>query len=88
MSSLLSKASSALSQELHTGAVNAAEPFAAHDEASKMKMLPVEQLCNSLGCRILGVSLPYRHTPAQPDCCWAELGVAVWQVELLITCLD
>lgn len=40
MSSLLSKMSSALSQEPNTGAINTAEPFTAYNEVSNMKMLP------------------------------------------------
>lgn len=78
MSSLLSKVSSALSWEPNAGATNAAEPFAACDKVSKMKMLPaaVEWLCDSLGCCISGCLCPTSTRLLDQSCCWAELGVA------------
>lgn len=87
MSISLSKVSSALSQEPHAGAVNAAEPFTAHDEASKMRMLPVEELHSSSGKCVLGVSLPPKLAHASST--RVLLGrVRCWQAELLAACLD
>lgn len=78
MSSVLSKVSSAPSWEPNAGATSAAKPFAAHDEASEVKMLPAaaERLCDSSGCCVLGCLCPTSTHLLDQSCCWAELGVA------------